>query len=114
MTTFTDVIDFITDQASTADMDAIIVALNARQKALQARRAASIRVGMACRLDNISPKYLSGLTGTVHSVTRGRAVVTLDEESTATLRNWPTRFYIAPGQATHDLMGVPLSSIFPI
>lgn len=102
-----DVIAFIVARADAVDLDNIINAVKARRKALGQINAAAVRPGVEVRLDGLSPKYLNGLTGTVKSVSGGRCVVTLDRNSTTSLRYAGQRFRIPTEHMEYDLAGIP-------
>lgn len=109
--TRTDAVTFIADHADEADLDAIIATIKARQKVLATRRASAVTVGQAVTLQDLQPKYLNGLAGTIKSITRGHADVELDERSTESLRFYGRRrFLIADGTANYVISGIPLST----
>jgi hypothetical protein len=85
--TLEQVLGYITDQASSNDLDAVRAVVESRREVL----AAAIREDQTVRLHNLKPKYFNDLTGTVRSVNRqaqGRmhAEVLLDEKSSDLLR----------------------------
>jgi hypothetical protein len=112
-TTPADVIAFIVARADDTDLSNIIGAVNARRKTLRTIAAASVKPGLAVRLDGLSPKYLNGLTGTVKSVEGQHCTVTLDAASTERL-GWQSRFSLQVRMSqkpdgTYDFGGVPSS-----
>lgn len=109
-TPFAEALSYVTDQADVSDLDRLLEAIKRRRRALQAVRAAAVRVGSTVTLDDISPKYLIGLTGAVTTIERNRATVTLDANSTARLRySGRRRFYVPADADAFPLTGVPLS-----
>lgn len=114
--TLTDAVAFIAQHATADDLDQVYAAAKQRTRTLRtiaAAAAASLPVGASVRLDGLSPKYLNGLTGVLKSTTGGRAVVTLDKESTSLLGFSSRRFYAAAGKDSYDLGGLPLSTVHP-
>lgn len=113
--TLQDTIAFIVSEANESALDQITSALTERRKALRSVRAAAVAVGAPVRIGEISPKYLSGLTGEVVS-TEGRfARILLDEDSTVNLRfatKRTTRFTVPWETDRYELGGVPLSCCF--
>lgn len=109
--TLQDSVTFILTEASEADVSRIFAACRQRTATLRTVAAAAVQVGMATRLDDLSPKYLNGLTGTVTSIKGARCTVELDERSTTRLRYaGRRRFYIPEDAAHYSLTGVPTSS----
>ncbi|MFH0246382.1 hypothetical protein ACGRHY_29075 [Streptomyces sp. HK10] len=103
-------IGFVSLHASQDDLDRIYAAAKQRTKVLREARAAAVTKGVTVRIDNIKPKYLSGLTGTVTDVSQSRTrtlvTVELDPESTTTLRMASAR-PIPDGVERYQLTGVP-------
>ena len=109
--TLSDVLDFITDEATDEDIDRIYDAARLRNKALGAKRAASVRVGALVKIDGISPKYFNGLTGVVMSIDGQRARVRFDKASTDVLRYKGARRYHIPYDTDeYTVGGLPLST----
>ncbi|WP_198939832.1 hypothetical protein [Streptomyces sp. MJM1172] len=116
--TLEQVAEFIVNEADSEDIDRIIDAVKTRRSTLRqhsaAIAAASVKTGARVELQNLSPKYLNGLTGTVAEVKRGRvtrATVKLDEESTKQLRwSGSRRFFVSEKATEYDLHGVPVTS----
>ncbi|MGW1976671.1 hypothetical protein [Streptomyces sp. NPDC001889] len=101
-----------------ADEDAlgrIQSALNQRTRTLREVRAAAVTKGARVRIDNIKPKYLTDLTGTVTAIkqnrTRAIATVELDPDSTDLLRE---RTYVPAGVERHLLPGIPATCCHPV
>lgn len=114
MATLVDTLGFIASEADETDVERLFDALSARRSALRAVRAAAVTIGVKVQIDQISPKYLIGLTGTVTSIKGKRATVTLDEKSTGVLRYAGSRFSVSPDATSYDLTGVPLSCCVPV
>lgn len=106
MTALTDVVAFIS-QADRNDLDRIVDHVKDRRRTLGNILAAAVRVGSEVTIGPISPKVLTGLTGTVKSISGKRCDIELDEASTRTLRFVPSRFHIPEGQEHYLLAGVP-------
>lgn len=106
-TTPADVIAFIVARADETDLANILNAVKARRKALGQINAAAVKVGQRVTLDGLSPKYLNGLTGTVLSVEGARCTVTLDRDSTTSLRYAGQRFRIPTEHMEYNLGGIP-------
>lgn len=81
-----DVIDFIDGPATTAEVLAICCALEARQERDFATRVAAAKIGCAVTVQDASPDYLDGLTGTIVAVDGDVAAIELDELSAGFLR----------------------------
>lgn len=109
--TFTDVTTFINNTATREDLGALNKVISARHKTLMAADAALIRVGQTVTTHNLTPAYLNGFTGTVKSIEKNRATVTLDEESTKSLRYAGRRFYVPEETTNYELVGVPLTCL---
>lgn len=109
-TTFPDVLAFIASQASSDEVSRIFEAGRQRSRMLRTVQAASVSIGANVVLDNISPKYLNGLTGTVVSIKGARAEVLLDETSTTRLRYSGGRFFVPADETNHRMPGVPLTA----
>lgn len=113
-TTFPIVAQFIANQATTDDVDAIHNLLRSRAKALREIRAAQVRVGMAVKTADIKPKYLAHLTGTVSAISGTSATITLDKASTRELSLSSMKYHHLLDKESHDLSGVPLSCCTPV
>jgi len=115
MTTVNDVFEFIDTLTEERQLDSIQTALNDRRKTLRARRAASVQIGDLVEIANITPKTLSGLTGTVQSIKGKYATVLLDAKSTTKLRFSRIRQsrLVASTAENHPLDGIPLSCCVP-
>lgn len=113
--TLQDTIAFIVSEADESALDKITSALTERRKALRSIRAAAVTTGDHVRIGEISPKYLSGLTGEVVGTEGRLAKILLDEESTLTLRfasRRSSRFFVPSDTDRYELGGVPLSCCF--
>ena len=107
-----DAITFITDEATDADLTRLTQAMKLRNSVLRAQRAALVNVGDTVRLIKISPKYLTGLTGTVVEVSPKRSRVVLDAASTRKLaRTNQRRFFVASDSTDYELGGLPASTL---
>lgn len=113
-TTLTD----IAANADESDLERVIAAVKARRTALGQVRAAAVQVNAHVELHGLTPKYLNGLTGTVTSITKGKAVVTLDNPSTRRLAAGDQRSRFGLSFATandmtavHPVRGVPLQCL---
>jgi len=92
-------------QAEADDVEVFFDALKRRSKTIREQRADTIVVGANVRTVNLSPKALSGLTGTVTAIQGKRATIEVDERSLPLLRR--TRYaYAAP-----TLTGIPLTAL---
>ena len=74
---YTDIIDWIGENATLDQIHLINNALRNRQRALGREIAEKVKVGMRVELQGISPKYLNGLTGEVTQISGNRATVAL-------------------------------------
>lgn len=114
MITTADVAEFITGSATEEDLDDVISAVNTRKRTLRDLRAMEVKPGAKVTLTDLSPKYLNGLSGVVHSTMGGRGIrrvnVTLDAESTRTLASQSTKYFIAANDEEYLLEGVPAAS----
>ena len=109
--TLSDVLDFITDEATDEDLDRIYEAAKLRNKALRAKIAARVRVGAEVKIGGIKPKYFDGLTGVVTKTTGTHATVRFDARSTDVLRYKGARRYYIPADTTeYEVGGLPLST----
>lgn len=72
------------ETADEDQLDTIIVAVNARRRALRsmaaARSLAELSVGDHVELDGLSPKYLNGCTGVLEGKSGTKITVRLDDE----------------------------------
>lgn len=110
----TEVLTFIAEKATSADIGRIHDATAARIRALRAIRAAAVQTGQQVVLDGIKPKALAGLRGTVARIDGRYADVELDEASTETLRWSRTRVFVPEGVTRYVLTGIPLSCCLPV
>lgn len=98
---------------TTVDDLAVLGSLSTQRRAVvRALRGALVRPGCAVVLRDISPKYLSGLRGTVTTLTKGRkgiplATLTLDEPSSAQLAKAGKGRY----EPANVLDGIPLTAL---
>lgn len=85
MTTFDEAFAYIANEATEEQIRAIFHVGNARIKNLRAVTAAAnianLSPGTTVRLQNLKPKYLNGLTGTVQAVEGDKVRVKLDDVS---------------------------------
>ena len=110
--TLSDVLDFVTDEATDADLDRIYAAAKLRNKALRAKIAARVSVGAEVTIEGISPKYFVGLTGVVTRIEGERGTVRFDARSTDVLRyKGARRYYIPAGTTEYETGGFPLSTL---
>jgi hypothetical protein len=106
----TETVRFITTEANDADLDLIFTAFKARRKTLRNSAAlvnqATFTPGTRVETINLSPKYLSGLRGTVVAGTPRRAgdlLVNIDEES---------RYFVTGRRRFNlDALAVPASAL---
>lgn len=107
------VVEYVLERADEHDLNGIAQAMNSRRRLLREKAAAAVTVGATVTIADISPKYLSGLVGTVKDIVAGRgkrvATVTLTKESTATLGFSSNKYGFLVGRDSFDLTGVPLS-----
>ncbi|WP_042373865.1 hypothetical protein [Streptacidiphilus neutrinimicus] len=108
------VIAFIADRATMADLEPLSDACADRETALRAQRALTVEPGQTVKIVDIRPAWMKGLTGTVESIDRAsgrkpRAQVRLDARSTNEAR-WSTTI---PEGATSHLVRVPLACLLP-
>jgi aspartokinase-like uncharacterized kinase len=112
--TFGDALTYIAGSADDAEIDLIVEAVQQRRKLLRAIVASRVTVGMATRIDNISPKYLVGMTGEVVEISGKYAKVRLDKRSTSTLRvRGGRRFYVPNDTDSYLMSGIPTSCCLP-
>lgn len=82
MTTFKDVIAYVTNEATAEEASALFTAANSRQRALRAATAAeniaSLKPDTRVRTGGLKPKYLNGLTGSVVAIEGSNIRVKLD------------------------------------
>lgn len=100
--------------ATSADMDAIRDCLKNRVSNMRNERAAQVILGGTVTTVNLSPKYLSGLTGEVTKIEGTRAEVLLSEDSTFTAKysDRTGKYTYGFGDAKRGtLKGVPLSCL---
>jgi len=107
------VLDYVHGHADERELDTLADALKSRHNALRQRRALAVHTGLGVRLNDLSPKYLNGLTGTVETESGNRVDVRLDKASTTTLRYAGRKFFIGPDEEEYLLRGVPKSSCIP-
>jgi hypothetical protein len=106
------VLAFIAGHADDEDLDTITDVVRTRRRMLADLAAAAVTVGASVRLQNLSPRYLNGLTGTVIDITsprRGatrRCVVRLDAASTQQLAELDAYAHLREA-TSHDLHDVP-------
>lgn len=85
MTTFSDVVAYVTNEATESEARALFDTVNSRLKALRAATAAeniaNLKPDANVRLGGLKPKYLNGLTGSVVSIEGTRVRVKLDDQS---------------------------------
>lgn len=110
-TALPELVDKIMGTATEDDLTQIEQAVGLRRRALRQVRAAAVTVGATVTITEISPKYLTGLSGTITTIDKGRhASVRLDEESTTTLRfTRQRRFFVRPDVTEYTITGIPLS-----
>lgn len=116
-TTYADVIEYITNHASYAEIDQITQVSRNRFMALGRAQAATLAIGDEVTMHNISPKYLQGLTGTVEEIdTRTEMIaIRLDAVSTTKLQNngRQRRYFISPLETNYLLTGIPMVTTRP-
>ena len=112
-TTITHVLDFIAGHADERQIDTILETVKGRRKTLDRHRALAVRKDQKVTLNRLTPKYLNGLTGTVTALNDQRCTVTLDEDSTNTLRYTGRRYTVPPTMKNYPLQGVPTSCCEP-
>ena len=118
--TLSDVLDYIASSATTEDIDRIREFTKNRSRVLRDIRAADVSVGQVVTLQDINPKAMDGMIGTVTKIESGRgkrrATVTLDEASTQRLRFARTQFstQIPAGATEFPIEGVPLTCCVPL
>jgi hypothetical protein len=111
-----DALTFVANAPSDDELERIAAAITARRRALREVRSAAVTIGTPVVIQNISPAYLKGLTGTVESFTRGkrtRVDVRLDKKSTDILRFQGARFPVPAATTEYVLGGVPITSLSP-
>jgi hypothetical protein len=112
-TSIAQVIAFIVDRATLANLEPLHGACTDRDAALRAQRARTIEPGHTVKIVDIKPAWMKGMTGTVqsidHTTRKPRAQVRLDARSTDEAR-WSTTI---PEGATSHLVRVPLSCLAP-
>lgn len=117
--TLAEVLHFIASDATTDDIERIREFTKNRVRMLRDARSADISIGQVITLQDISPKSLDGMTGTVTKISSGRgkrrATVLLDPTSTQRLRFLRTRFstQIPAGATEFPIEGVPLTCCVP-
>jgi hypothetical protein len=113
-TEYTDVVAWITSEATADDVARLEIVLQVRRKGLRTAQAAQARHGMAVVLDGLSPKYLNGLIGTIDGLNGRRCSVLLSPESTDRLRHTTQkRFYVSADMTRFLLRGVPTTCCLP-
>lgn len=105
-----DVFEFIHGQADETDLDHIFDAYKTRTKVLRDKRALGVAPGAEVVIKGISPKYLSGLRGTVHEIDGKSASVRLDEASTRRLRYSGRKIFVPADETNYVLEGLPKST----
>lgn len=74
-------VEYVLERADEHDLNGIAQAMNSRRRLLREKAAAAVTLGATVTITDISPKYLSGLVGTVKDIVAGRgkqiATVTL-------------------------------------
>lgn len=101
----------------TDDLNRIVDAVNARNRAIRAQRAANaagrIAIGQTVRTDGLKPKYLNGLVGKVVAVRGSRADLELTTKYADALvgtKHGPMPYSPSP----FVLTGLPLVTLTPI
>ncbi|MFI8459154.1 hypothetical protein [Kitasatospora sp. NPDC085464] len=113
---FEQVITYVTNNSTTADLDRFNAVAERRRKHLRSTREASVTVEQWVRLGGLKDFTLNGLRGTVASIDkRGRgktvASIRLDAESTIRYRS---EHYVATADTEHTLPGIPLTCVYPV
>ncbi|WP_433463920.1 hypothetical protein [Spirillospora sp. CA-128828] len=108
-----DILQYIIAVTDKSDLDRLAAAIRNRRGDLLSFRAASVKVGSTVRLDNISPKYLAGMTGKVTEIDGRNCTISLTENSIKDLRYTPRGKNIPPG-AREYLIRVPLKTCVPV
>jgi hypothetical protein len=101
-----DVVTFVLERAAENDLDSIARAMNRRWQELQVIVDATVTIG------DITPQYLTGLSGVVKAITPGHVryvTLTLDQASKNKLAASSTKYAHLAGRDSYDLAGVPLS-----
>lgn len=80
------IVDFIDGPATTAEILAICCALEKRQERDFATRVAAAKIGCPVTIQDASPDYLDGLTGTIVDVDGEDVTIELDAQSAGFLR----------------------------
>jgi hypothetical protein len=109
------VVDWIQSHATEAHIPAIIDAINNRQRANAAARAAAVENGQDIEIGHIKQRYLAGLRGTVVQKDARNAEIELDEDSTERLR-WDRKnktILVPPDVKRFNLPDVPLGCCIP-
>lgn len=115
MTGISEVLTYLRDSATEADIQQVYAVAKTRSKLLRSARAATVTHGQRVRVTGISPKALVGLTGEVSYLNGTHGTVLLSEDSTRILRSTRTKY--AARTLTVDryaLTGVPLTCMEPI
>lgn len=84
-----DVLDFIEERATTAEILAITLSLEARQERDFATRVAGARIGRPVTVQDATPAYLDGVTGVIVDVQGDDVTIELDANSAGYLRFHP-------------------------
>ncbi|WP_052443220.1 hypothetical protein [Streptacidiphilus neutrinimicus] len=109
--TLSQVLDSIRTNASREDLDVLRLLIGKRRELLSLADSALIREGAQVEIRNLSPAYLSGLTGTVTTLKRYGskviATVTLDAPSAARAAK------ASKGRYTNAVDGVPIGCLTP-
>jgi hypothetical protein len=103
-----DIISFITSQATKADLDQIHASVKLRDQVLAQIQAAAATQETEVVLEELSPKYLNGLSGVIVERSGAMVAIQLDESSTNTLKwSGSKRFFVPPDSTSHTLEGIP-------
>ena len=107
--TLPQVLDSIRTNATREDLDILLLLIGKRRELLSLADSALIRDGAQVEIRNLSPAYLTGLTGTVTALDRHRrqviATVTLDVPSAARAAK------ASKGRYTSVVDGVPIGCL---
>ncbi|MEU3907955.1 hypothetical protein AB0F20_29795 [Streptomyces goshikiensis] len=108
---------FIADHATETHIEALYPASKRRRAALDTIRVTSLKVGSKVIVENIRPKYLAGLKGTLVHISaptrtgRQKTILCLDEESTEKLRKHQ---WIPKDETEHQIDIIPLIACYPL
>lgn len=106
-----DVVNYVRERADENDLGSIAQAMSQRRLELQEKLPAAVTINATVTIGDITPAYLTGLSGVVKAITPGHVqyvTLTLDQASTNKLAASARKYAHLADRDSYDLSGIPL------